>query len=286
MNQRVEARIAALESELKSLKTLVAGETQTAPPTSDRRGMIKLVAASAVGAVTGAALLGAHPAAALDTDPILVGGSFEGASPTLLTSTADTALILNGQGGYGIECDGGVANALFNGTGEDPLTLALGATLGTLYVDGTGDWWAATVTDPSNPAWRKLAGAQSAGQLHLLDAPVRVYDSRPGLAPETVGPKAPTASNSAVTVDTRQNNSGVPTTANAVLINLTIAGPQAGGFASVWPSGPFPGTSNINFSPGQNIATSAVVGCGPGASIQVMSNTVTDFIIDVSGYYQ
>lgn len=286
MNQRVEARIAALESELKSLKTLVAGETQTAPPTSDRRGMIKLVAASAVGAVTGAALLGAQPAAAADGGYLTLGQINDATSPTTLNAVGASAFVLNGDGGYGIECDGGVANALFNGTGEDPLTLALGATLGTLYVDGTGDWWAATVTDPSNPAWRKLAGAQSAGQLHLLDAPVRVYDSRPGETPTAVGPKAPTASNSAVTVDTRQNNSGVPTTANAVLINLTIAGPQAGGFASVWPSGPFPGTSNINFSPGQNIATSAVVGCGPGASIQVMSNTVTDFLIDVSGYYQ
>jgi hypothetical protein len=286
MDQRVVARIAALESELTSLKSMVAGETGAAPSTSDRRGMIKLVAATAVGAVTGAALLSAQPAAAADSDNLKLGEINDATSPTLLTTVGNSALVLNGDGGYGIECDGGVANALFNGTGEDPITMALGATLGTLYVDGAGDWWVATVTDPSDPAWRKLAGPQSAGQLHLLDAPVRVYDSRPGLAPETVGPKAPTDANVQRTIDTRQNSSGVPTTANAVLINLTIAGPQGGGYASVWPSGPFPGTSNINFTPGQNIATSAVVGCGPGASIQVMSNTITDFLIDVSGYYQ
>jgi hypothetical protein len=286
MDQRVEARIAALENELKSLKTLVAGETEAAPPTSDRRGMIKLVAVSAVGAVTGAAMLSAQPAAAADSDNLKLGQINDATSPTILTTVGASAFVVNGDGGYGIECDGGVANALFNGTGEDPLTLALGATLGTLYVDATGDWWAATVTDPSSPAWRKLAGAQSAGQLHLLDAPVRVYDSRPGLAPETVGPKAPTTGNVVRAIDTRQNNSGVPTTANAVLINLTIAGPAGDGYASVWPSGPFPGTSNINFTAGQSIATTATVGCGPGASILVMSNTVTDFIIDVSGYYQ
>ena len=286
MDQRVDARIAALESELKSLKTLVAGETEAAPSTSDRRGMIKLVAASAVGAMTGAAMLNAQPAAAADGDNFQTGQINDATSPTILNTAGNSAFVVNGDGGYGIETDGGLANALFNGTGEDPLVLGLGGTLGALYVDGAGDWWAATVTDPSNPSWRKLAGPQSAGQLHLLDAPVRVYDSRPGESPTAVGPKAPTASNSAVTIDTRQNSSGVPTTANAVLINLTIAGPQGGGFASVWPSGPFPGTSNINFTPGQNIAATATVGCGPGASILVMSNTVTDFIIDVSGYYQ
>ena len=284
MNQRIEARIAALEHELNSLKSLVADETAPSVPTSDRRGMIKLVAATAVGAVTGAALLGAHPAAASDGAAMMVGVSNEGASPTLLTSTDNSALILNGQGQYGLVTDGGVANALFSGTGFPPI--GTGATLGALFVDGGGDWWAATVTDPADGGWRKLAGPATAGQLHLLSTPVRVYDSRPGLAPESVGPKAPTASNSPRTIDATLNDSGVPTTATAVLVNLTIAGAQGNGYASAWPSGPFPGTSNINFTAGQNIATTAIVGCGAGATIQIMSNTVTDFLIDVSGYYQ
>jgi hypothetical protein len=284
MNQRVEARIAALENELENLKTMVADDAQATAPTSDRRGMIKLVAATAVGAVTGAALLGAHPAAAADGDPVMQGTSNEFSTPTAMTSIDNSALVLDGQGGYGVVSNGGIANALFSGSGEPPI--GTGGEIGSLYVDGAGDWWAATTLDAGDAVWRKLAGPQSAGQLHLLDTPVRVYDSRPDLAPASVGPKSPTVSNSAVTIDTRQNNSGVPATANAVLITLTIAGPQGNGFASTWPSGAFPGTSNINFSVGQNIATSAVVGCGPGASIQVMSNTVTDFLVDVSGYYQ
>ena len=284
MDHRIEARIAALEHELNNLKTLVADDSAPSAPTSDRRGVIKLFAATAVGAVTGAALLGSQSAAAFDGQPVMQGDTNEFSSPTLLTSTNNTALILNGQGGYGVVSDGATSNALFAGSGDSPL--GTGGEIGALYVDGAGDWWAATTLDASDAVWRKIAGPQSAGQLHLLDAPVRVYDSRLGLAPVSVGPKAPTAPNSAVTIDTRQNDSGVPTTANAVLITLTIAGPQGQGFASTWPTGPFPGTSNVNFTPGQNIATSAVVGCGPGASIQVMSNTVTDFLIDVSGYYQ
>ena len=72
----------------------------------------------------------------------------------------------------------------------------------------------------------------------------------------------------------------------ALLVNLTITGPQAAGFATAWPSGPIPGTSSINFAAGQSIAATTVVGCGQGASILVMANTVTDFLVDVIGYYQ
>ena len=52
MDQRIEARIAALEAELNSLKSLVAPTTESGPVTSDRRGMMKLMAATAVGAAT------------------------------------------------------------------------------------------------------------------------------------------------------------------------------------------------------------------------------------------
>ncbi len=36
----------------------------------------------------------------------------------------------------------------------------------------------------------------------------------------------------------------------------------------------------------QNIAATTVVGCGPAATIQILSNTVTDFVVDVIGFYQ
>jgi hypothetical protein len=284
MDQRIEARIAALESEISSLKALLTQDDDAATPTSDRRGMVKLLAASAVGAVTGAALLNAQPAAAADGEMVLVGGSFESDSPTSFNAINGSALVVNSQILYGIEADGGSANALFNATGESPLGTP--GTVGALFVDGVGDWWAATATDPFVAVWRKLAGPGSAGQLHLLDAPVRVYDSRPGQDPVAVEPKAPTTPNEARTIDTTLGGTAVPATANAVVINLTINAPQGPGFATVWPAGPWPGTSNINFATGQDIAATAIVGCDVGGRIQVLSNTVTNVIIDVSGYYQ
>ena len=286
MDHRVEARIAALEDEITSLRSLLGGkaEADSDAPTSGRRGMIKLMAVTAVGAVTGAAMLGAQPAAAADGELPLLGEFNDSQSPTIFSTTGNTALIARSDVGYGIEADGGLGNALLAPTGDSPL--GIGGNAGTLWVDGSGDWWAATVTDLNNGVWRKLAGASSAGQLHLLPSPVRVYDSRPGQAPEGVGPKLVTVPNEARLIDTTLNDSGVPTTANGVLITLTITGPRSGGFATAWPSGPWPGTSNINFAAGQDIAVSATVGCGAGASILILSNIVTDFLIDVSGYYQ
>jgi hypothetical protein len=285
MDHRTEARIDALETELGRLKALLAKDGEASPPTSDRRGMMKLMAVSAVGAVTGAALLGAKPAAALDGDPVIQGDFNQPASPTIISTLGNSALIANSDVGYGLECVGGQGNALFNAVLDTPL--GTGSFAGTLWVDGDANWWAATQTDPGDGRWRKLSGPDTAGQLHILPSPVRVYDSRPGADPAAVGPKAQTAINGSRTIDTTLNGSTVPPEANGVLITLTIVAPASGGFAKVWPDGvTVPATSSINFDPGQNIATTTVSGCGPGAKIQVLANSVADFIIDVIGYYQ
>lgn len=285
MDHRTEARIAALETEISSLKALLAKDGEASPPTSDRRGMMKLMAVSAVGAVTGAALLGARPAAALDGENVIQGQLNEPQSPTIISTTGNSALIGISDIGFGIELIGGAGNALFQATLDSPV--GTGGSAGTLLVDVNGDWWAATITDLNNARWIKLAGAESAGQLHILPAPVRVYDSRPGAEPAGVGPKAQTAINGARTIDTTLNGSNVSPGASGVLITLTVTGPASGGFAKVWPDGvPIPATSSINFDPNQTIATTTVSGCGPGAKIQVLANSVLDFIIDVIGYYQ
>lgn len=285
MDHRIEARIAALETEISNLKALLAADAEANPPTSDRRGMMKLMAVSAVGAVTGAAMLGAQPAAALNGDTVIQGQLNEPTSPTIISTTGNSAFIAVSDVGYGVEALGGLGNALFNATLDPPE--GTGSVAGTLKVDVNGDWWASTVTDLNDGLWRKVAGPDTAGQLHILPSPVRVYDSRPGADPAAVGPKAQTEVNVARTIDPTQNLSGVPVLARGVLITLTIAGPVSGGFAKVWPDGvAIPATSSINFAPGQNIATTTVSGCGPLAKIQVLSNAVTDFIVDVVGYYQ
>src|SRR4026209_2501866 len=100
MKDRVDARIAALEAELNDLKAQRA--TEEGPTKSDRRGMVKLLAAGAVGAGTGAFMLGAKPAAAADGDPFTLGIINEAQSATVLNSI-DDGLRINSQLGFGIE---------------------------------------------------------------------------------------------------------------------------------------------------------------------------------------
>jgi hypothetical protein len=291
MDHRIEARIAALETEIASLKEAVADDV--GPPTSDRRGMMKMLAASAVGAITGAVVLGAEPAAALplpvdaaaaDGDAVAAGMNNLSTEATGFDASGSSGVVAVGENGVGIIADGAFGNAFFPGGGLSPAGTA--ALPGILLVDINGNWWGATVDSDTDGQWRKLAGPSTAGQLHVLPSPVRVYDSRPGQAPIGIGDKFPTAVNAVRIIDTGVNFSLVPRNANAVLINLTITGPQTAGFATAWPTGPFPGTSSINFAALQTIAATTVVGCGPSATIQILANAITDFLVDVIGYYQ
>ncbi len=80
---------------------------------------------------------------------------------------------------------------------------------------------------------------------------------------------------------------GIPAGAVAVALNVTVTGPTSGGFLSVYPGGtPFPGSSNLNFGPGQTVPNMVMVGLGANGQISVLnSNGWTQVIIDVSGWF-
>jgi predicted outer membrane repeat protein len=81
---------------------------------------------------------------------------------------------------------------------------------------------------------------------------------------------------------------GIPASAKAVAINVTVARPSAGGNLNVFPASPYaPLTSIVNYSAGQTRANNAVVllnagqvavHCGPSGTAHV--------VIDVNGYFQ
>jgi hypothetical protein len=294
----LEARVQALEAELATMRRTggsrsrsgkatthderpaISESVPAGPPVADRRGVVKLLAASAVGAVAGAAINGQH-VAATDTQPILQGEENNGTKVTWIYASDDTALACESDGGYGMGCWGPFGNAWFFPFTEPPHGQP--GDIGGLWVDDDGNWWAATA-DGVDAKWRKLAGPETAGALHLLPSPKRVYDSRPG-EPPSIDPKSPLSPNIARSIDPKGNSSGVPTQARGVLITLTIAPLASGGFATVWPSGDWPGTSNANFNAGQPIAATTVVGLGPDAKFLVQSNVSTNVVIDIVGYY-
>jgi hypothetical protein len=81
---------------------------------------------------------------------------------------------------------------------------------------------------------------------------------------------------------------GIPASAKAVAINVTVARPSAGGYLNVFPASPYaPQTSIVNYSAGQTRPNNAIVllnagqvgvHCGPSGTAHV--------VIDVNGYFQ
>jgi Subtilase family len=84
---------------------------------------------------------------------------------------------------------------------------------------------------------------------------------------------------------------GIPSTAKAVSLNVTVTGPTTLGDLRLFPLGvALPLVSAINFAPGQTRANNAVlqVGSGTTARIAVQNDGAgtVDLILDVNGYFQ
>jgi hypothetical protein len=133
-----------------------------------------------------------------------------------------------------------------------------------------------------------LGTVTPAGQQFFTVSPCRIVDTRetngslggPALQPgaqrsfDLAGPKC-----------------GIPSSAVALSINVTVTGPTAAGNLRLFPSGvTAPLVSTINFGPGQTRANNAVVKLGSGGtgSIGVQNDAAgtAHFIVDVNGYFE
>ncbi|MCU1452483.1 MAG: hypothetical protein JWN46_629 [Acidimicrobiales bacterium] len=190
----------------------------------------------------------------------------------------------------GVQAQGGQAPLLLVPAGSPGSPTSGPHVKGELYTDSDGSLWSCVVDAPAGGTgtWRKLAGPTSAGTFHVLPAPVRVYDSRPGTFPST-GPKTPLSANTARTLDVTVNNSGVPMGATAVTVNLLLVNAVAGnGNFTIWANGVArPQANNMvwggNLGRYSSLATTAISSAG---QVQVLSAVQTDFVLDVVGYYR
>lgn len=108
-------------------------------------------------------------------------------------------------------------------------------------------------------------------------APFRALDTRTGTKPPARSTRC------AVVV----GRGGVPTTAKAVAVNITVVNPAGSGFATAYARGSSrPGTSTINYSPALSpIANNAVVKVGSSGQICVYTLSSAHIIIDVTGWF-
>ncbi|HWM91815.1 MAG TPA: right-handed parallel beta-helix repeat-containing protein [Thermoanaerobaculia bacterium] len=86
---------------------------------------------------------------------------------------------------------------------------------------------------------------------------------------------------------------GVPSTARAVVLNVTVVSPGGAGNVSLWPADlPWPLASMVSFSAGQTRGSSALVGLatdggGDLAALAFVSGSGTvHLVVDVSGYFE
>ncbi len=124
------------------------------------------------------------------------------------------------------------------------------------------------------------AGASDhAGLFHPL-RPSRIADSRSSTGITTPGPN---------TTRTLQvaGKGGVPATGvSAVVLNLTVAGPTAGGYVTAFPAGVTrPTASTINFVTKDVRANRVIVALGAGKVSFYNANGSTPLVVDVVGWF-
>ncbi|MBI5087944.1 MAG: putative Ig domain-containing protein [Actinobacteria bacterium] len=82
------------------------------------------------------------------------------------------------------------------------------------------------------------------------------------------------------------NVAGVPPNATAVTMNLTVDGPRASGFVTVFPcSSERPLASNLNYVAGQTVANSVTVPVGANHRVCVFTTAATDLVLDLNEVY-
>jgi len=133
-----------------------------------------------------------------------------------------------------------------------------------------------------------VTGPASDASLSVIDAgtrlvpmtPTRLLDTRAGSGYQVFPALAGAASG-----DLPLN--GVSAAAEAVVLNVTVTAPTAGGFLTVYPTGEArPNSSNLNFVPGQTVANLVTVKVGAGHSVTVFNSLgSTDVVVDIVGYY-
>lgn len=115
-------------------------------------------------------------------------------------------------------------------------------------------------------------------------SPCRVFDSR-------TPADGPALASGVTALLDLHGACGIPATAAAVAVNITLTEPTASGHLTLYPGGSSaPLTSTINFGPGQTRANNAILPLAPDGSLVVtpvvLGNGTVHVIVDVTGYFE
>lgn len=206
------------------------------------------------------------------------------------TSDSGIAAIFDGNTGTGVRITSQGAQVMLTPNGFDRAAPTLDTTphyAGELLRDSAGDLWMCIVSG-SPGTWRKVVGPATAGALHVLPSPVRIYDSRPGTLP-SAGPKTKFTANEQRVLNCGTNSSNVPLDATAVVVTCLIVNAAAGnGNFTVWAGGAAKPAANSMVWGGTagRFSTLALSALGTGAKIAVSPSVATDLVVDVVAFYR
>ena len=136
--------------------------------------------------------------------------------------------------------------------------------------------------------------ACSAGAAYAQSGPLQFYSVSPCRVVDTRKVNGPTGGpvlgpNSSRSFPVR-GNCGVPSTAKAVSVNVTVANPTAASYLTLWPSGTAqPTVSTINFDASDwAVANGAILPLSTNTNDLSVFNAAgtVNLILDVNGYYQ
>ena len=113
-------------------------------------------------------------------------------------------------------------------------------------------------------------------------APARLLDTRDG----TGGRMGALGQGQSFDLQVAGRN-GVADAPQAVALNVTVTGPTAGSFLTVWPSGEGrPLASSVNMVPGQTVPNMVLTRVGANGKVSIFNNTgSTDVVVDVLGCF-
>ena len=128
-----------------------------------------------------------------------------------------------------------------------------------------------------------IAASPVWGQLQFIPVtPCRVADTR-GPAGPLGGPTMTAGTRSFVVP---QSACGIPATAQAYSLNVTVVPPGRLTYLTLWPTGQNqPYVSTLNSWAGDVVANAAIVPAGAGGAVSVFVTNTTDVILDINGYF-
>ena len=82
-----------------------------------------------------------------------------------------------------------------------------------------------------------------------------------------------------------RGRSAIPSQATGVMLNVTVTGPRGDGYLTLWPEGSDPGTSTLNFTPGQTVANFAFSALGSDGAIRIsVTGGAAHVLVDVIAF--